>query len=166
MIAMQERAGYTTLQIVLHWATVVLVVLQFLFHEGIVMAFDRGLETGTMAFTGAAVAHMAGGAVILGLAMWRLLLRSERPSPPPPEGEPAWASWLAPLAHRIFYVLLIALPVTGALAWGLRSEFMGDMHEALRAALLFLVVAHVGAVVLHQAVWRTGLLARMTRPGR
>ena len=56
--------------------------------------------------------------------------------------------------------------MTGALAWGLASEFMGDLHEALRAALLFLIVAHVGAVILHQAVWKTGLLARMTRPLR
>ena len=162
---MPGRAGYTRLQIVLHWVTVVLVVLQYLLHDGIVSAFDAGLETGNMGFTAPAVGHMAGGAVILGLAIWRLLLRSEHPAPPPPAGEPAWATWLAPLVHLVFYVLLVALPLTGALAWGLRSEFMGDLHEALRAALLFLIVAHVGAVVLHLFVWKTGLLSRMTRPG-
>jgi cytochrome b561 len=166
MIAMRDRAGYTGLQIVLHWVTVGLVVLQYLLHDGVVAAFDRGLESGTMAFTGAAVGHMAGGALILGIAIWRLLLRSEFPPPPPPAGEPAWATWLAPLVHLVFYLLLVALPFTGALAWGLASEFMGDLHEALRAALLFLIVAHVGAVILHQAVWKTGLIARMTRPLR
>jgi cytochrome b561 len=163
---MQDRAGYTALQIGLHWATAALVVLQYLLHEGVATAFDEGLETGGMSFTPGAVLHMAVGALILGLASWRLILRSERPSPPPPEGEPAWSAWLAPLVHRIFYALLIALPLTGALAWGMASEFMGDIHEALRAALLFLIVAHVGAVILHQVLWKTGVLTRMTRPLR
>jgi cytochrome b561 len=163
---MQSIAGYTGLQIVLHWLTALLVALQYIFHEGIVAAFDRGFEAGMMTFTPAALAHMTGGALILGLASWRLLLRSENPPPPAPAGEPAWARWLAPLVHRIFYILLIALPVTGALAWGMPSEFMGDTHEALRAALLFLIVAHLGAVILHMAVWKTGLIRRMTRPAR
>jgi cytochrome b561 len=163
---MQDRAGYTALQISLHWATVALVALQYLLHEGVATAFDEGLETGAMNFTPGAIWHMAVGALILGLASWRLILRSERPSPPPPEGEPAWSAWLAPLVHRVFYALLIALPISGALAWGMASEFMGDTHEALRAALLFLIVAHVGAVILHQALWKTGVLTRMTRPLR
>ena len=163
---MQDKSGYTALQIGLHWVTAGLVALQYLLHEGVATAFDEGLETGAMGFTSGAVLHMALGALILGLASWRLILRSERPSPPPPEGEPAWAAWLSPLVHRIFYALLLALPITGALAWGMASEFMGDIHEALRAALLFLIVAHVGAVILHQALWKTGVLTRMTRPLR
>jgi cytochrome b561 len=146
---MQGRTGYSPLQIWLHWLTVVLVLLQYLLHDGVAAAFDRGLETGAMTFTQQALGHMIGGALILALASWRLLLRGDGPPPPPPAGEPRWASWLAPLVHRVFYTLLIALPVTGALAWGMVSEFMGDMHEALRAALLFLIVAHVAAVVLH-----------------
>lgn len=163
---MQDRAGYTALQIGLHWATAGLVALQYLLHDGVAAAFEDGLETGTMAFTPGAIGHMASGALILGLAGWRLLLRSEFPPPPPPAGEPAWAGWLSSLVHRVFYALLIALPITGGLAWGMASEFMGDIHEALRAALLFLIVAHVGAVVLHQTVWRTGILSRMSWPRR
>jgi cytochrome b561 len=163
---MAASAGYSRVQIVLHWLTVLFVALQYVFHDGIAAAFDRGIETGTMTFTPAALAHMAGGALILGLASWRLLLRREIPPPPAPEGEPDWATWLAPLVHRVFYVLLIALPVSGALAWGMPSEFLGDTHEALRAALLFLILAHVGAVILHVAVWKTGLIRRMFRPAR
>jgi cytochrome b561 len=163
---MQGRTGYTALQIGLHWATVGLVALQYLLHDGVAAAFDEGLDTGSMAFTPGAVGHMVGGALILGLASWRLILRGDGPSPSSPEGEPAWASWLASLVHRVFYALLIALPITGALAWGMASEFMGDMHEALRAALLFLIAGHIAAVIMHQAVWKTGLLSRMTRPLR
>lgn len=163
---MRGTAGYTTVQIVLHWVTALLVALQFMFHDGIVAAFDRGLDAGSMTFTPQAVAHMGGGALILCIAIWRLLLRSENPPPSAPDGEPFWSAWLAPLVHRIFYALLIALPVTGALAWGMPSEFMGDTHEALRAALLVLIVVHVAGVVLHQTVWKTGLITRMTRPQR
>ena len=163
---MADRAGYTALQIGLHWATAVLVALQYLLHEAVAEAFDAGLEAGSMTFTTGAVAHMAGGTLILGLAAWRLILRSERPAPPPPGGEPGWAAWLGPLVHLMFYGLLLALPITGALAWGMPSELMGDLHEALRAALLFLIIAHLGAVILHQAVWKTGLLTRMVRPLR
>jgi cytochrome b561 len=163
---MPAQVGYTRLQIMLHWLTVLLVALQYIFHDGIVAAFDQGLEAGAMTFTPAALAHMTGGALILGLASWRLLLRSESPPPPPPDGEPAWASWLSPLAHKIFYILLLALPITGALAWGMPSEFMADTHGALRAALLFLILAHLGAVILHVTVWKTGLIRRMTRPAR
>ena len=148
----RHQAGYTRLQIMLHWLTALLVALQYVFHDGIVAAFDRGLEAGAMTFTPAALAHMTGGALILGLASWRLFLRSENPPPPPPDGEPAWASWLSPLAHKIFYTLLLALPITGALAWGMPFQFMGDTHGALRAALLFLILAHLGAVILHMAV--------------
>lgn len=164
--AMQGRAGYTALQIGLHWATVALVALQYLLHDGMTMAFDAGLKAGSMVFTTGALGHMIGGALILIMASWRLLLRDAGPSPAPAAGEPAWAAWLAPLVHRVFYALLIALPITGGLAWGMASEFMGDMHEALRAALLFLIAAHVAAVILHQVVWKTGILARMTRPLR
>ena len=163
---MQGRAGYTRLQIGLHWATAGLVALQYLLHEGVATAFDDGLETGAMVFTPGAAAHAVGGALILGLALWRLMLRREASAPPPLAGEPAWAAWLAPLVHLVFYALLVALPVTGALAWGMASEFMGDIHEALRAALLFLIAGHLGAVVLHQVVWKTGVLSRMTRPAR
>lgn len=161
---MQRVAGYTRTQIVLHWVTVFLVALQYLLHDGISAAFDDGMDGGAMELTLPAIGHMGGGLVIFVLAVWRLLLRQERPEPPPPEAEPAWAARLAPIAHRIFYALLLALPVTGGLAWGTASETFSDLHEALRAALLFVIVAHVGAVILHQAVWKTGLLARMGRP--
>ena len=31
--------------------------------------------------------------------------------------------------------------------------------------LLLLIIAHVGAVAVHQLVWKTGLITRMMRPG-
>lgn len=156
--------GYTRTQIRLHWAVVVLVALQFIFHEGIAEAFDRGLEAGQMTLTGPAVAHMAAGSLILLLAFWRLNLRREQGTPPPPAGEPDWAKLAAKATHWAFYALLILLPITGAAAWGGQSEAAGAAHEVMRALLFFLVLAHIGAVIVHQFVWKTGLMERMKTP--
>jgi len=161
---MAQAAGYSKARIVLHWVTVVLVASQFLFHDGIADAFEEGLETGTMTVDFLVALHLGGGMLILGIVIYRLFLRSSEGTPPPPEGEPRWAALAARATHLSFYGVLFLLPVTGAVAWAQGSEAAGDAHEVLRAVLLVLILAHVGAVLVHQFVWKTGLLSRMTRP--
>lgn len=161
---MTTAAGYSKAQIVLHWVTVVLVALQFLFHDGIAEAFDAGLDAGAMTMTAPAGLHMGIGMVILGIAIYRLFLRSSEGTPPPPEGEPGWAKLAAKATHIAFYGLLFLLPVTGAVAWAQGAEGAGEAHEVLRGILFILIVAHVGAVLVHQFVWKTSLINRMTRP--
>lgn len=160
---MDVPTRYSKLQIRLHWITVLLVALQYLLHDGIADAYDRAVETGTYALSAPVIGHSAGGLIILGLAIWRLMLRNERGVPGPPEGEPAVFARLSHVAHLGFYVLLFLLPVSGVLAWGGRIEAAGDAHEVFRALLLLLILAHIGAVILHQSVWKTGLITRMTR---
>lgn len=162
-MTMARPSGYSRLQIVLHWAVVVLVALQYLLHDGIADAYDTALETGVYSMGVPVLGHAADGALILLLACWRLILRHDRGVPPSPASEPAAFARLSRLAHLGFYLLLILLPVTGALAWGGRMEAAGDAHEVLRALLLVLILAHVGAVVVHQFVWKTGVMARMLR---
>jgi cytochrome b561 len=161
---MPQTAGYSRLQIRLHWATVLAVAAQYVLHDGMADAFDAGLETGRFALTSGAAVHVALGLAILGLAGWRLLLRKDHGVPPPPGGEPEIFQRLSRFAHLGFYGLLLLLPVTGALAWGGQSQTLGKVHEVLRALLLLLILAHVGAVAVHHAVWKTGLLARMVTP--
>lgn len=161
---MTRPTGYSKLQIRLHWITVFLVALQYLLHDGIASAYDEALATGTYTLSPPVVGHALGGLVILGLVIWRLMLRRERGVPPSPPGEPEVFQRISHVAHVAFYALLIALPVTGVMAWGGRIEAAGDAHEVLRALLILLILAHIGAVVVHQAVWRTGLITRMTRP--
>lgn len=161
---MSEATGYTRMQIRLHWLVMVFVILQYALHEGIAEAFDAGLDAGRMTLDVGAAGHMGLGLLILLLVFWRIALRQEHGAPPPPASEPAWARMAAKGAHHGFYALLIALPVTGGLAWGMASEGMGEVHEVLRALLLLLILLHVGAVLVHQLVWRTGLLSRMRTP--
>lgn len=161
---MTQATGYTRAQIVLHWITVLLVALQFVFSDGMSEAFEESVEAGARMFSAPAVAHIAGGVLILVLSLWRLLLRRSHGAPPPPAGEPAWAARLAVIAHKLFYVLLILMPLSGAVAWNLTSESAGEVHEFLKSLLLALIVAHIGAVIVHHAVWKTGLIDRMKRP--
>lgn len=159
--------GYSKAQIRLHWIVAVLVGLQFLFHDGISDAFEDGIETagaGGLVLTGPATAHVAAGGLILLLAVVRLLLRQGRGAPPPPEGDPGWQKAAAAGTHLALYALLLAIPVTGAVAWGGASEGAADVHEALTTALLVLVAAHILGALYGQFLQRTGILRRMVRP--
>jgi cytochrome b561 len=156
--------GYSRQQIVVHWVIVALVVLMFLALDGVEKAFRAGQETGVYTLTFVAIAHFATGSTILGLTMWRLSLRTGRGVPPPPEGEPEVLAKLSKAAHLAFYGILFLLPVTGGVAWGTRSAQAAEVHGILQTLLLILIAGHVGAVAVHQFVWKTNLLSRMKRP--
>ena len=158
-----QPQGYSRQQIILHWVVALLVVLQFVLHEGIADAYDVAEDTGVYAMSAPVIGHIIGGALILLLACWRLILRNDRGTPPAPEGEPEVFRKAGHAAHLALYGMLIALPVTGALAWGGQMEAAGEAHEVLKTLLMLLVLAHIGAVVMHQLVWKTGLLKRMMR---
>lgn len=160
---MERPSGYSRMQITLHWVVALLVALQFVLHDGIADAYDVAEDTGVYAMSAPVIGHIAGGALILLLACWRLILRHDRGVPPPPEGEPGPFRRVSHLAHLAFYALLIALPVTGALAWGGRMAPASDAHEVLKTLLMLLILAHLGAVAMHQLVWKTGVLKRMMR---
>ena len=161
---MSQPTGYSRTQISLHWATVILVLLQYLFAGGMGYTFHKGMETGALTLSAPAALHMGTGTLILALVIWRLLIRNDRGAPPAPEGEPAWAAAISVWAHRGFYVLLIAAPITGALAWGTASGAMAGIHGLCRALLLLLILGHIAAVAMHQLVWKTGVLERMRTP--
>lgn len=160
---MAQPKGYSRVQIILHWVAAALIVLQFVLHEGISDAYDVATQTGVYAFSAPVIGHIAGGALILLLACWRLILRNDRGTPPPPAGEPEMFRKAGHFAHMALYALIIGLPVTGALAWGGRMEAAGEAHEVMKNLLILLVLAHIGAVVVHQRIWKTGLLKRMMR---
>ena len=165
--------------VLLHWLTAALVLAQIYvgvtFHE-----MERGPARGLWFEW-----HKTLGAAILILALirlgWRLL---HKPPPFPPE-LPRWERLAAVWNHRIFYVLLIALPLTGLLAisggadqattglvGGLRlplipgisedaGEGAGELHELLVKLTVALLVLHVGAALKHQFFDRTRAEGRM-----
>lgn len=168
---------YRSTVIWIHWITAALLVTQvvvgFYFHD-----LPRGPERSDL-FTW----HKTLGALILLLAFVRFGVRLVNPPPPYPQDFPRWERALAVWNHRIFYFLLIALPLTGLLAVSGRAEDgwvalkfglalpaipgvpedneFGDVHEVLVFITLALIVLHVGAALKNQFVDRGPVADRM-----
>src|SRR5690606_25095917 len=86
--------------------------------------------------------------------------------PPHPEGSPPLLNLLASLAHWGLYALLLLLlmPLTGAIAWFGRVEAAAVLHETGRLALAALILAHaLGALVEHFVIGNR-VIRRMLRP--
>lgn len=168
---------YRSIVVWIHWITAAFVVAQvilgFYFHS-----LPRGPER-MDAFTW----HKTVGATILILALLRLAVRLMNPPPPYPSDFPKWERFLAVWNHRLFYVLLIALPLTGLAAVSGRAEDglvplkfglalpaipgipgdndFGDVHEVLVFTTLALVVLHISAALYNQFGSKTDVADRM-----
>ena len=158
---MAEAAVYGRGQIILHWLTVALVVPQIAVSGGISARFAANQGAGAVAFDMPAVLHMGFGGLILFLVMLRLMLRQEAGVAAPVAGAPAWRGLFALWVHRALYGVLLLLPLTGALAWGLGSVPLGRVHDALHMVLIGGVLLHVAGALFGQFARRDGTLARM-----
>ncbi|WP_414898479.1 cytochrome b [Rhodovulum sp. YEN HP10] len=152
---------YSFRQKLVHWAVVVLVAAQFLVFDAIGRDFGRGMRTGDWVYSPAATGHILFGFAILALMVWRLKLRRDEGVPALPAAEPGWAATLARLSHAAFYLMLLAMPVAGAVAWFRQSGNAAEIHEAAATLLIALIAIHIAAVALHQFRWRSNILSRM-----
>jgi len=174
-----QAVRYRKIVMWIHWITAILVVMQvyigFMFH--------RVLEQGTPERAYVFGWHKTWGALILILALIRLAVRLMNPPPPYPADEPRWKRFIAVWNHRLFYILLIALPLTGLAAVSGRAEDgwvplqlglnlpaipgipreneFGDVHEYLVWTTLALVVLHVAAALYNQFFDRGPVAGRM-----
>ena len=162
----------------IHWITALLVIVQvyigFTFHD-----LPRGSEERAFLFGW----HKTWGALILLLALVRLAIRLINPPPPYPSDYPKWQRFVAVWNHRLFYFLLVALPLTGLAAvsghakdgWvplqlGLKlpaipgiapdNEFH-EVHETLVWVTIALFVLHVSAALYNQFLSSTNVADRM-----
>ncbi|NGY06474.1 cytochrome b [Solimonas terrae] len=127
--------------------------------------------------------HKWVGVTIFALAVLRLLWRLLQRPPPLPAAMPPWERQAAAIVHRLLYLLLFALPLSGWLmssAKGFQTVYFGrwpipdaigknaalgaaltSVHVALTWLLLALVATHVLAALKHQFVDRDAVLRRM-----
>ncbi|OAN81282.1 hypothetical protein A8B78_09775 [Jannaschia sp. EhC01] len=154
--------GYSRLQIILHWLVFALIAQQYIFKDAMSAAWDRLGEGLEATFDPLVLAHVAGGALILIFALWRLMLRARRGVPPAIEA-PKVQGILAKLTHLGLYALMILMPVSGAVAWFGGVEAAAQGHNVMKIILLALVALHVVGALYHQVVLRDGTLARMRR---
>ena len=161
---MPAATGYSATQIRLHWLVFLAVLYQLIFNEAIGeawRAFRRGEEIASSVWV---PVHVFGGIAILLLVLWRIFLRVKRGAPKPPEHEPAALKMIAGLTHLLLYALLIAMPVSGIVAWFGGIEAAGEAHEVMKAFLWALIALHVLGALYHQFFLKTDVLTRMRKP--
>lgn len=161
---MPAPTGYSRIQIRLHWIVAALIVMQYLLHEPIAEFWEARAAGRAAEFSLLIPFHVFGGLAVLVLVLWRLALRAVRGVPLPPEAESAALRRLARLAHLSLYVLMVAMPVSGAMAWFGSVDAAALVHNIGKILLLALTGLHVVAALMHQFVLRTGLMERMVRP--
>ena len=162
---------YKPIVIAIHWLTAALIVTQlwlgFSFED-----LPKGTPERTELFTW----HKTVGVTILLLALIRLGVRLINKPPPFPDELARWERAFAVWTHRLFYVLIIALPVTGlsavarggpttTLIGGLEVPTIplpiGELHEPLVYAMLGLLALHVAGALKHQFIDRGPSADRM-----
>lgn len=149
---------YSSAQIVLHWFTLLGVVIQIAIHEPIVRqttALAAGLAPDP-ADAPMALAHASLGTVVFVGVLARLWLRFRHGAP---EHAPGLQGRIAATMHWSLYVLLLAMGVTGMATRA--GADLGQVHFALSVALVLLVVLHAAAAVFNQVVRKDGTLDRM-----
>ena len=152
---------YSALQKLLHWSIAALIAVQYLWLDRMGGAFHRIMDGREGAYTTVSVLHIVIGTLVLLLACLRLGLRLRRGVPEQPMTERGWATLLAITVHWVFYVLLFALPILGLLAWFLGIGEAAGLHETATTLLLWVIGLHVAGALVHQFIWRDGLLKRM-----
>ncbi|MET0273334.1 MAG: YceI family protein [Phenylobacterium sp.] len=127
MTAEPERVGsgrYATIAIVLHWLIAAAIILQ------IVLA--GRMEAKTPEAFAVTQLHKSVGITILLLSLIRLGWRLTHPAPPLPLTMARWERILAKVTHVGFYVVMIAMPLTG---WLMVSTSRIDVPTLLYGAV-------------------------------
>ncbi len=170
---------YSNIAVAFHWVTVALVLFQlwlgFSFAD-----MAKGAERSNL-FTW----HRTVGAIILLSVLARLTYRLLNPPPPYPPQLPRWERIAGTWNHRLFYLLLIAIPIGGLIAVSGHTEGstitllggitipklpgiskgLGDLaaevHVAAVWCVILLVVLHAGAALKHQFFDKNRAAGRM-----
>lgn len=161
---MAAALGYTRLQLGLHWAIAGLILGNYVLSDAMPGLFDRMIEAGAQggSLAGGGL-HVWIGLAVLVLVLVRLPVRLISGAPAAPAGTPPLLDRAGRYGHLALYVLMLLVPMLGALAWFQGIEQLGDVHVLAMNALMLLALAHAGAAIYHQYVRRDGLLVRMMR---
>lgn len=172
--------GYNGVAKTLHWLVFALMSGAFAvgFYMGDLPLSPRKLQIVSW--------HKWTGVTIFVLVLLRLCWRLLNAPPPLPATMPFWERRAAEASHRILYLLMLAMPLTGWLmssAKGFQTVWFGvlplpdlldknpplgkalaEVHETLGFIILAFVAVHVLAALKHHFIDRDDVLARMT-PG-
>lgn len=161
---MAEVNGYSRLQIILHWAIMLLIIINYFTSDAMGAAW-RGLREGKDFYGTTAALHVWLGVAMFALVVVRLVLRLARGAPDVPAGTPPLVRLGANLGHLAIYALLVAVPAAGIAAWFGGIGAASEAHEVMFNLLFIVVLLHVAAALFHQLVLKDHLMARMMKAG-
>ena len=170
--------GYGAVSQMLHWVTVVLVMLAwFLGQFGDL--FPKGAARAASLFI-----HNSAGLAVIAILLVRLLWRVAD-TPPPIEQTVlgAWLDRVGRLTHFVLYALLIAAPISGTILQFARGDSVPlfgvieiaspwtsdrafarsvkEVHEVTANMLVIVAALHAAAALLHHWILRDRTLMRM-----
>ncbi|MBZ9701610.1 MULTISPECIES: cytochrome b [unclassified Mesorhizobium] len=162
-----KKSGYSGLQISLHWTIAALVLFQLLFGESMTIYVDAVADGRRLSSSEQTMgsAHYWVGLAILLLVFVRLAVRLFIGAPKPQSTMPKWMALASRATHVLFYGLLVAVPVSGLLAFYL-WRWMGDIHGWAKPVFIVLICVHAGAALFHHFVLKDAVLRRMFVPAR
>ena len=120
---------------------------------------------GVTTMTLTAWVHIVTGVLVLAFAVWRLALRVTRGVPAAPAGESNLMKLAGEAGHWALYALMLAMPITGLLAWYGGVTSLAGLHgDILKVLLIVMIGLHVVAALYHQFMLKDNLLNRMRKP--
>ncbi|HWH18588.1 MAG TPA: cytochrome b [Allosphingosinicella sp.] len=173
----QSAMRYSRVAMWFHWILAALIVANLflgLFHED----FGRAATPWMMFY------HKATGITILALSLARLLWRLGHRPPPFDQALRPWEALLARITHWLFYVLMIAIPLTGWMlssSSGRTTNYFGlfeigllpvsrsdaahdlfeELHEILGKLMIGLILLHLAGALKHHLQGHRHLIGRM-----
>jgi cytochrome b561 len=154
---------YSLLQVVLHWTIAALVVLQLLVNEDVQDAFKMRSAIRPFDAEFGALLHVGVGLTVFALALFRLVVRFHRGVPAAHKTNPPLVNFIGFVAHVALYAFLLAMPVTGAIAWFTGLALSAELHELGRFVLIPLIALHALGALAEHFVFRTNSLIRMLK---
>jgi len=174
-------ASYTRTAKVLHWLVALFILTNLVI--GLRMERFPGYSHKSPEWNGILFWHGSIGAVVLWLAVARIIWRTGHRPPPLPRSIPLWQAWIAHSVHALLYLAMLALPLSGYAhrvagnhpvsflgLWNWPDLFapneslrvlFGSIHVDLALALGGLLILHLGAVLKHLLINRDGVAKRM-----
>ncbi|MET3900594.1 cytochrome b561 [Devosia sp. UYZn731] len=161
----KSASGYNIAQIVLHWIIAALVVFQLVFAGSMTATVDAAEEGSTPSPADQALgaSHYWIGIAILALVLARLGVRLRSGARAPAGSAPNIMQIAARISHFAFYVVLVATPILGLLAFYFGDPY-GPIHMLNRPIFIVLIAVHAAAALFHQFWLKDGTLTKMVRP--
>ena len=172
---------YTRTAKVLHWLVALFILTNLVI--GLRMERFPGYSHKSPEWNSILFWHGSIGAVVLWLAVARIIWRMGHRPPPLPGSIPPWQAWIAHGVHGLLYLAMLVLPLAGYAhrvagnhpvsffgLWNWPDLFapneslrvlFGTIHVDLALALGGLLILHLGAVLKHLVINRDGVAKRM-----